>query len=185
MKAHLLQTIGDLAVAAIEDRATLAKLSKAFGTPREEVQASALAFRKAHETTEHEATAAAYGAPSIWLLAAEIKACAVTSAGYLPAAVYKGEDRWVDVRLQCSEDGYALHTGSADYDRDHRGHWGSSSYQACIRPLVSTCLDTAAELLDQALDSIAEEASEDASADDAFDAMAPWLRLTTKRRNAR
>lgn len=36
------------------------------------------------------------------------------------------EDHPLDVRLQCTEDGWELHTGDPSYDTDHRGVWGAS-----------------------------------------------------------
>ncbi len=52
----------------------------------------------------------------------------------------------IDVRLQVYPDGqWAVHSGSSDYDQDHRGYWGASSIDAETNiPLL------ALELLDQA-----------------------------------
>lgn len=45
----------------------------------------------------------------------------------------------IDVRLQCTEVGWQLHTGDASYDQDHRGVWGSD----CVM-FDSTAVDLAA-----------------------------------------
>ena len=42
------------------------------------------------------------------------------------------DDEWgLDIRLQISKSDYgsewSIHTGSSDYDQDHRGFWGCSS----------------------------------------------------------
>jgi hypothetical protein len=37
---------------------------------------------------------------------------------------YDGEDFSVDVRLQCVDGAWYVHTGDPQYDMDHRGCWG-------------------------------------------------------------
>ena len=61
-----------------------------------------------------------------------------------------------DVRLQYMDGAYALHTGEACYDTDHRGYWGCGSVSAddddvslmeTARDLVSQMIDHAASVL--------------------------------------
>lgn len=55
----------------------------------------------------------------------------------------------VDVRLQVHEDGgFSIHTGSSDYDQDHRGFWGASSLSYDRQNLT----ELAKELISQAED---------------------------------
>jgi hypothetical protein len=62
----------------------------------------------------------------------------------------------VEVRLQVLESGYwAVRFGSADYDQDHRGLWGSGYVRGDRRRL--NCTDVARELLDQCRESYAEQ----------------------------
>lgn len=57
-----------------------------------------------------------------------------------------------DVRLQVTERGWNTHSGSSDYDQDHRGAWGAS-----FLPYARTNLtDLARELLDDARESHAQ-----------------------------
>lgn len=60
---------------------------------------------------------------------------------------------YIDVRLQVYPDGdWAVHSGLADYDTDHRGFWGSSSVpgngsgqgfnpEETARDLIAQCRD--------------------------------------------
>lgn len=58
-------------------------------------------------------------------------------------------DEGIDVRLQVYPDGeWAVHSGSADYDQDHRGYWGSSSVPGDNRRFDSK--DIARDLIEQA-----------------------------------
>lgn len=45
-----------------------------------------------------------------------------------------GIDWPVDVRLQVTDDGWGIHTGDAQYDVDHSGHWGASSFDRDSTP---------------------------------------------------
>lgn len=57
----------------------------------------------------------------------------------------------IDVRLQVHESGHWLvHWGDAQYDTDHRGHWGASTISR-----TSNCRDVASELINEASDSFA------------------------------
>lgn len=58
----------------------------------------------------------------------------------------ESDDSVIDIRLQIHE-GWSLHTGDSSFDQDHRGVWGSSSYDS-----ESNATDIAKELLDQALE---------------------------------
>lgn len=58
-------------------------------------------------------------------------------------------DEGIDVRLQVYPDGqWAVHSGSPDYDQDHRGFWGSSSVPGGNRRFDSK--DVARDLIEQA-----------------------------------
>ena len=37
----------------------------------------------------------------------------------------------VDIRLQVVDGSWALHTGDASYDTDHRGYWGAGQLDTC------------------------------------------------------
>lgn len=60
-----------------------------------------------------------------------------------------------DVRVQATDGGnWSLHTGSSDYDTDHRGYWGASSIEATdddaklgriLADIVNQACDRAAE----------------------------------------
>jgi hypothetical protein len=57
----------------------------------------------------------------------------------------------MDVRLQVHEDGaWAVRTGDASYDLDHRGFWGASSIDR-----RTNCRRLARELLEEAKDQAA------------------------------
>lgn len=76
----------------------------------------------------------------------------------LDAADFPGEEDACDVRLQVSRWkrlDWSLHTGSSDYDQDHRGSWGASS----IRPddTDDAIRDIAEDLVDQALEAAATD----------------------------
>ncbi len=46
----------------------------------------------------------------------------------MPCTCHDSEHEYADVRLQVHADGrFSVHTGSSDYDQDHRGAWGSGS----------------------------------------------------------
>jgi hypothetical protein len=54
----------------------------------------------------------------------------------------------IDVRLQCEDSGWSIHTGSAQDDQDHRGYWGSSvatAGQTDFAQLADDLLDQAKE----------------------------------------
>lgn len=55
------------------------------------------------------------------------------------------ENPTLDVRLQCTETGWELHTGDAQYDTDHSGVWGADS----VRPdmIIGDLVDVASYLL--------------------------------------
>lgn len=57
-----------------------------------------------------------------------------------------------DIRLQVTANGWQLHTGSSDYDQDHRGFWGAS----CLSYGKQNLLSLARELLDDARESHAQ-----------------------------
>lgn len=57
----------------------------------------------------------------------------------------------IDVRLQCRADGWALRTGDAQYDSDHRGAWGTGYLTH-----NSDCRALAEELIDEAKDHAAQ-----------------------------
>lgn len=58
-----------------------------------------------------------------------------------------------DFRLQVNSDGWQTHEGSADYDQDHRGHWGACSVPyGCTR---KEALDLARSLISEAQESFA------------------------------
>lgn len=57
-----------------------------------------------------------------------------------------------DIRLQVTASGWTLHTGSSDYDQDHRGFWGASSLSYGKQNLLSL----ARELLEDARESHAQ-----------------------------
>lgn len=58
------------------------------------------------------------------------------------------ESGWLDVRLQVSGDGWAVHYGDASYDQDHRGYWGASclsretNCRELARELIAECEDS-------------------------------------------
>lgn len=61
----------------------------------------------------------------------------------------------VDVRLRIRNGNWFVHTGSSDYDQDHRGHWGASAL-----PYGRTNLkDLALDLLGQVRESFHESVS--------------------------
>ncbi len=72
------------------------------------------------------------------------------------------DDDYGDVRLQYLDalehgtGGFTLHTGLADYDSNHHGHWGAS----CVPPWspYADCKMIAHDLLEQVLDSVAQAA---------------------------
>lgn len=67
----------------------------------------------------------------------------------------EGEPGWADVRLQVWDDGtWAIHTGDASYDQDHRGFWGAGSLASDATE--SDIAQLAADLLEQALDDCAQ-----------------------------
>jgi hypothetical protein len=60
------------------------------------------------------------------------------------------------VRLQIHEGTWAVHTGDASYDQDHRGFWGASSVEAhCDEETLD---EIVMDLIDQALESAAQAA---------------------------
>jgi hypothetical protein len=69
----------------------------------------------------------------------------------------KGEEfSGTDCRLQVQGGSWTLHTGSADYDQDHRGSWGCSSIPfACT---WKEAREIARDLIDQVLEDIAMNA---------------------------
>ena len=62
----------------------------------------------------------------------------------LPGIGFKRDDA-TKVRLQVTEDGWAILTGDPSYDTDHRGYWGSSflgltgNLTGLARDLISQC----------------------------------------------
>ena len=91
-----------------------------------------------------------------------------------------GDDGRIDVRLQVHEDGqWAVHWGSADYDQDHRGYWGSSSVPGDNRRFDSK--DLARDLIDQAREQKATGGDED-DEDDDIDEVAEAPRVNSRAR---
>ena len=61
-----------------------------------------------------------------------------------------------DVRLQVLDNGdWAVHSGDASYDTDHRGSWGAAGVQSTDTDADLTA--TAEDLLAQVADSVAQE----------------------------
>lgn len=88
----------------------------------------------------------------------ELKAVRTDAQGSDPADIteHGSDEPSIDVRLQVYEDGrWTTHSGSSDYDPDHRGYWGAS----CVSPDDTDELlcATAHEMIDQA----AENSSQD------------------------
>lgn len=90
--------------------------------------------------------------PSIKDVAHDIRACARQTDWY--GQPRPGEDaEYCDVRLQVVEDGrWYVHSGPSDYDQDHRGFWGASSFprgrfdsRAIARDLLDQVKDQAAQ----------------------------------------
>jgi hypothetical protein len=63
-------------------------------------------------------------------------------------------DACIDVRLQVTADGWEIHSGDAQYDTDHKGHWGASSVPGNGKRFNST--DIARALISEARDSHAQ-----------------------------
>lgn len=94
---------------------------------------------------------------TIAALAAEIHDCgAYLRRNFAKGELSDGEGEFdgTDARLQVRAGSYALHTGSADFDQDHRGSWGASSIpRGCTwreareiaRALLAECADCAAD----------------------------------------
>lgn len=61
-----------------------------------------------------------------------------------------GPRQEIDVRLNVQEGGWALLTGDACYDDDHRGLWGASHLKGGGGRHGSNCEAVATELLEQA-----------------------------------
>ncbi len=61
-------------------------------------------------------------------------------------------EAFIDVRLRYFDGTWALHTGSSDYDTDHRGAWGASSVPADLDQ--SSAESIAYELLEQVWEGI-------------------------------
>lgn len=77
-------------------------------------------------------------------------------AGHLRSVWQDG----LDVRLQVSESGgWALHTGSAQYDTDHTGYWGSDTL-AGDSATGAVSLEMAKGLVDQVLEDYATRAED-------------------------
>jgi hypothetical protein len=91
--------------------------------------------------------------PTVKDLAAEVYAYGRDLASYDPADITEaGTDTpGGDFRLQVYCDGgWATHTGSADFDQDHQGHWGATFVPAgCTRADAKAI---ALDLLQQAED---------------------------------
>lgn len=72
----------------------------------------------------------------------------------------QGEPEGVDVRLQVYPDGaWTIHSGSSDYDQDHRGYWGASSVPGLVNGVAQE-FDSAFVAKDL-IDQCAEEADMD------------------------
>ena len=67
-----------------------------------------------------------------------------------------GEDE-MDVRLQVTHEGWDLHTGSPQYDTNHRGWWGYGTLYSGRQNIR----ELAREMLQDAKDSYYEWAAED------------------------
>ncbi len=62
-----------------------------------------------------------------------------------------GDERYIDVRLQCVDGAWSLHEGDPQYDTDHRGYWGAGS----LSPRTN-CRELARELIEEAKDHAAQ-----------------------------
>ena len=62
-----------------------------------------------------------------------------------------------DVRLQVTKAGWAVLSGAADYDQDHRGHWGASNVSSADNE--TTLRHVAHELVEQVADSVEQDES--------------------------
>jgi hypothetical protein len=95
--------------------------------------------------------------PSIADIASEIHACGVYLRDtFKPSDLDDGEGNiGTDYRLQIHDDGsWETHSGSSDYDQDHRGHWGASFVpRGCT---WAQAREIAKDLIGQAADSLAE-----------------------------
>lgn len=95
---------------------------------------------------------------TIAALAAEIHDCgAYLRRNFAKGELSDGEGEFdgTDARLQVQGGSYSLHTGSADYDQDHRGAWGCASIpRGCTwheardiaRELLDDCANSAADM---------------------------------------
>lgn len=62
----------------------------------------------------------------------------------------------IDVRLQVWPDGsWAIHTGDASYDQDHRGYWGAGC--VCADDDAAALLTLASDLRNEAMEQAWEE----------------------------
>ena len=93
------------------------------------------------------------GMPSIRALQQALRGTWVYLQGYTPEEI-ADEDGNVgtDIRLQVHKGAWSLHTGSPDYDQDHRGFWGASWLP---RSRCNT-REIAKELIEQVLDDAVE-----------------------------
>ncbi len=90
--------------------------------------------------------------PTLLELTKAVRAYAQELATYNPQDLDDDEGNPSgDIRLQVSDDGWAVHTGDSSYDQDHRGFWGASS----VEPNQSDCRSIARDLLEQAKDDYA------------------------------
>ena len=83
-------------------------------------------------------------------LAGELLAIADEASDYGPDDIGDG----IDVRLRYHDGAYDVLVGDAQYDTDHRGHFGSATVSAGLT--ADEALDIAADLRDQIIDSVAE-----------------------------
>ena len=94
--------------------------------------------------------------PMVKDVAAEVHAYGQLLRGFSPADITEpgADDPGGDIRLQMFETvWYKVHTGSPDYDQNHRGYWGASWVPAGVARRKSRAI--ARELIEQVLDDIA------------------------------
>lgn len=87
-------------------------------------------------------------------IAAEVMAYAAELASMDPRDI-AGDDgeAYGDIRLQLVDGSWAVHTGDAQYDTDHRGAWGYASVTPDAG--VGACTEIARDLIGEACDAYA------------------------------
>jgi hypothetical protein len=88
------------------------------------------------------------------VLARDIKAYADELATYDPKDIADDDGNACgDIRLQLVDGSWALHTGDAQYDTDHRGWWGASAVEAGAS--LRHCRELATALIGEAVSDMA------------------------------